>query len=68
MNIKNGPTIQVIKKDNPSSFGFARTFGICEKFTFVRGGYIIKINPIANGILVVPFENELINVEDDGIK
>ena len=28
--------------------------------TFVKGGYIIKIKPIAKGILVVPFESELI--------
>jgi hypothetical protein len=36
--------------------------------TFARGGYIININPIANGRFVVPLENELINAADEGIK
>jgi hypothetical protein len=34
----------------------------------VNGGYIIKINPMAKGILVVPVENELIKVDDEGKK
>jgi hypothetical protein len=55
-NIKNGPTIHVIIKDAISSFGFLNIKGIFEKSTFVNGGYIIKIRPIAKGILVVPEE------------
>jgi hypothetical protein len=34
----------------------------------VNGGYIIKINPMAKGILVVPDEKELINPDELGIK
>jgi hypothetical protein len=34
----------------------------------VKGGYIIKIKPIAKGILVVPLENELMKVDEDGKK
>jgi hypothetical protein len=67
-NIKNGPTIQVIKKEVVSSFGFSNIFGTCEKSIFVNGGYIININPMANGILVVPEENELIKSDELGIK
>jgi hypothetical protein len=33
-----------------------------------NGGYIIKINPTAKGILVVPDEKELMKLEEDGIK
>jgi hypothetical protein len=33
-----------------------------------NGGYIIKIRPIASGILVVPSENELINEALEGIR
>jgi hypothetical protein len=51
-----------------SNFGFANIFGICLKFTLVKGGYIIKINPMANGILVVPLEKELIKFAELGIK
>jgi hypothetical protein len=37
-------------------------------FTFARGGYIIRIKPMASGILVVPLEKEFMNVEEEGIK
>jgi len=37
-------------------------------FTFASGGYIINISPMANGILVVPDEKELMNEEEEGIK
>ncbi len=33
-----------------------------------NGGYIIKIKPIANGILVVPLEKELIKLLLEGMK
>jgi hypothetical protein len=56
-NMIKGPTIHVIKKERRSNLGFAITFGIVENFTFVKGGYIIKIKPIASGIFVVPVEN-----------
>jgi len=34
----------------------------------VNGGYIININPMAKGILVVPDENELIKPDEEGKK
>jgi hypothetical protein len=58
----------VIKNEIPNNFGFDITFGIFENCTFVNGGYIIKINPTASGILVVPFENELMKSSAVGIK
>lgn len=67
-NIKKGPTIQVIKIEISNSFGFWNILGMIEKSTFVKGGYIIRINPMAKGILVVPLEKELIIPEVEGIK
>jgi hypothetical protein len=67
-NIKNGPIIQVIKKEAVSNFGFSNIKEIFEKSILVNGGYIITINPIAKGIFVVPLEKELIKPLLDGIK
>lgn len=36
--------------------------------TFARGGYIIKINPMAMGIFVVPLLNELMILGKVGMK
>ena len=36
--------------------------------TFAKGGYIIKIKPIAIGMLVVPLLNEFIMLGNVGIK
>jgi hypothetical protein len=67
-NIKKGPTIQVMKMDAASSFGFLNIWGTFEKSILVRGGYIIKISPMAKGILVVPEEKELIKSDELGMK
>ena len=67
-NIKNGPTIQVIKNEAVNNLGCSNICGTLEKLILVNGGYIIKINPIANGTLVVPDENELIKLAAFGIK
>ena len=67
-NIRNGPKIQVTRKEAINNFGFLKICIICEKSIFVSGGYIIKINPIAKGILVVPEENELIKLAEFGMK
>ena len=67
-NIKKGPTIQVMIKEAKRILGFLNINGILLKSTLVNGGYIININPIANGILVVPLENELIKLAEFGIK
>jgi hypothetical protein len=58
----------VIKKEAVSNFGFSNIKGIFEKSILVKGGYIININPIARGTLVVPLENELIKPLLEGIK
>jgi hypothetical protein len=34
----------------------------------VKGGYIININPMANGILVVPLDSEFIHRDEPGKK
>jgi hypothetical protein len=58
----------VIKKEAVKSLGWLNIWGTFEKSIFVNGGYIIKIKPIASGILVVPEENELIKSAEFGIK
>lgn len=57
-----------MKKEAVSNFGFSNICGTFEKSILVKGGYIIKINPIAKGTFVVPEENELIKLEEFGIK
>ena len=57
-NIKNGPIIHVIKNDRDNNLRFLNTLGTSESLTFTKGGYIIKISPIAKGILVAPLEND----------
>jgi hypothetical protein len=42
--------------------------GTRVKSTLVSGGYIIIMSPTANGILVDPDENELIQTDESGIK
>ena len=63
-----GPTIQLRNKEAPKTFVFLNTSPICSYFTFANGGYIIRISPIAKGILVVPLEKELISPLLEGIK
>ena len=67
-NIKIGPTIQVMKNETNNNFLLLNKVEIFSNYTLVRKKYIININPIAKGILVVPFENELMKLADDGIK
>jgi hypothetical protein len=67
-NIKKGPTIHVIINDATRILGFLNMNGILLKSTLVNGGYIMSIRPIANGILVVPEEKELIKLAEFGIK
>ena len=67
-NINTGPMIQFSNNDTPRTFVFLKTSLSFSYFTFVKGGYIIKISPMASGILVVPDENELIKLDDEGMK
>ena len=68
ININTGPIIQFRNNETPNTFVFLKTSRILSYLTFAKGGYIMRINPIARGIFVVPFENELMNVEEDGKK
>jgi hypothetical protein len=63
-----GPIIQFKNNDAPNTFAFLKTSPKFSYRTLANGGYIINIKPIANGILVVPLEKELMNPEEEGIK
>jgi len=63
-----GPMIQFNNKDAPNTLVFLKTSFSLSYFTLVNGGYNIKIKPIAKGILVVPDEKELMELEDEGMK
>ena len=67
-NIKIGPTIQFKTNEVVIILVSLNTCPRFSYFTFAKGGYIIKINPIAKGIFVVPLEKELIKVADNGKK
>jgi hypothetical protein len=67
-NIKIGPKTQFKNREAPSTLVFLKTSPICSYFTFANGGYIIRISPIARGILVVPEEKELIKSPLEGKK
>lgn len=68
MNINIGPITQFKIRETLKTFVSLSTCPRFSYFTFAKGGYIIKINPIASGILVVPLEKELINSEEEGMK
>ena len=68
INMSTGPTIQLRNKETLNTLVFLKTSRILSYFTFAKGGYIIRIRPMAKGILVVPDEKELINADDDGKK
>jgi hypothetical protein len=65
-NINTGPIIQFWIKDRPRILVLRNTCPNSSYFTFVKGGYIITINPIAIGILVVPEDILPQNFATDG--
>ena len=67
-NISMGPITQLSNKETPNTLVFLKTSFSLSYRTLVKGGYIIKINPMAKGILVVPVEKELMKPEDEGKK
>jgi hypothetical protein len=67
-NISNGPIIQFNKRETPSILVLLKTSPIFSYLTLAKGGYIIKISPIARGIFVEPLENEFIKEDEEGIK
>jgi hypothetical protein len=58
-NIRIGPIIQFCTKDRPSTRQLRKNLGSSSYFTLASGGYIIRINPMAIGIEVVPTESLL---------
>ena len=60
--------IQVMNIDKEKSLRLLKSAGIFSNLTFANGGYIIKMSPMANGILVVPDENELMTSGIEGMK
>src|SRR5690606_10364098 len=50
--MRSGPIIQFCKSERPRMRVSANTFGISSYFTFARGGYIIRISPIAMSTFV----------------
>jgi hypothetical protein len=67
-NISRGPMIQFSKRETPRIFVLLKTSPIFSYLTLAKGGYIIKISPMARGIFVEPLEKELIKEEEEGIK
>ena len=53
-NISTGPRTQFWNSDSASTRLSAKTRGSSSYFTFARGGYIIRISPMAMGMLVDP--------------
>lgn len=66
--MRMGPITQFNNKETPNTLVFLKTSFSLSYRTLVKGGYIIKMSPIANGILVVPVEKELMKVADEGKK
>jgi hypothetical protein len=66
--MSTGPIIQFKVRESVSTFVFLKTSAKRSYRTFVNGGYIIRIKPMAIGILVVPCERELIQLEEFGKK
>ena len=60
--------IQFCARESPRIFQSRKTRPICSYFTFASGGYIMRIRPIAMGMLVVPTSKRLMNACEDGTK
>ena len=67
-NIRIGPTTQFWTSDRPTTFRSRKTSPISSYLTFAKGGYIIRMSPMAIGMFVVPTWNELTNDSTPGMK
>ena len=67
-NIRIGPMTQFCTSDSPSTFQLRKTSPSSSYFTLASGGYIIRIRPMAMGILVVPTWKRLMNASTPGTK
>ncbi len=56
-NIRIGPMTQFCTSDRPRTLKFLNTSPSSSYFTLASGGYIMRIRPMAMGILVVPLWN-----------
>ena len=63
-----GPTTQFCTSERPRTFVSLKTLLSSSYLTFAKGGYIIRINPMAIGIDVVPMESPVIAVGTAGKK
>ena len=68
MNISMGPITQFSSNETLKTLVFLKTSLSFSYRTFAKSGYIIRINPMAKGMFVVPEEKELIKTEEEGIK
>lgn len=67
-NINTGPTTQLSRREIESILVLLKIFGNRAKLTFAKGGYIIRIKPIAMRIFVAPLLKEFIFIGKLGIK
>src|SRR6185436_13988763 len=65
-NIRMGPTSQFWISDRVSTLRFLKTSPSSSYFTLAKGGYIIRIRPMAMGILDVPTWKLLMKDSTDG--
>jgi len=56
----------ILGKDRLNNLTFLNTSGSFSYLTLAKGGYIIRINPMAIGILVVPELSEFQNRKCQG--
>ena len=56
-NMRTGPTIQFWTRDRPRTLELRNTGPISSYRIFARGGYIIRMSPMAMGMDVVPTLN-----------
>ena len=60
--------IQFCTSDRPSTLPSRKTSPSSSYFTLAKGGYIIRIRPMAIGTLVVPTWKLLMNFSTPGMK
>ncbi len=59
---------QFCNSDRPRTFVLRKTSGRRSYFTLAKGGYIIRIRPMAIGMLVVPTWKRLMKASTPGTK
>ena len=67
-NISAGPMTQFCTRERPSTRRLRNTSPSSSYFTLANGGYIIRIRPMAMGMLVVPTLKRSMNDATSGTK